>query len=163
MPYILGRDADHTPDEAPLEQVFPEVRQPLPWYVPKSIKESHDEAVRCVRARCYTAATVMARRGVEAICAESGYRKGTLAKKLSQMQEAGVIDSRLSDWSSVVKDLGNSGAHDVEESLSREDAEDALAFFEALVNYIYTCQRRYQDHLKRRLIGDVEEIKPLAT
>lgn len=162
MPYVLGRDADYHHEESPLEQVFPEMRQPLPWYIPKSIKDSHDEAVRCVRARCYTAATVMARRGVEAICAENGYRKGTLAKKLAAMQEKGVIDSRLGDWSSVVKDLGNSGAHDVEDSLSREDAEDALAFFEALVNYIYTFQRRYQDHLQRRLIGEVKSTEAVT-
>lgn len=156
MPYVLGRDADYNGEDSPLEQVFPEAKRPLPNYIPKSIRESHEEAVQCQRARCFTAATLMARRGVEAICAENGYRKGTLAKKLATMQEKGVIDSRLADWSSVVKDLGNSGAHDVDETLTREDAEDAIAFFEALVNYIYTFQRRYQDHLHRRLIGEVE-------
>ena len=114
MPYVLGRDADFHEEDSPLAQLFPQLDQPLPRYVPQSIRDSHDEAVRCRRARCYTAAALMSRRGVEAICAEHGQRKGMLGKKLGALKEAGVIDNRLFEWSSVVQNLGNSGAHDVE-------------------------------------------------
>jgi len=150
MPYILGREADFQEEDSPFEQIFPATSQPLAWHIPKTIRDSHDEAVRCKRARCYTAATIMSRRGVEAICVDHGQTKGTLFKKLENLLSNGTIDQRLLDWSSVVRDLGNEGAHDVEKSLTREDAEDAISFFEALVNYLYTFKKRYDEYLERR-------------
>ncbi|GAA4376878.1 DUF4145 domain-containing protein [Nocardioides caricicola] len=159
MPYVLGRDADYDGGDSPLEQVFPMTDQPLPRNVPKSIRDSHDEAIRCRKFRCYTAAALMARRGVEAMCAEQGQMNGTLAAKLTALKDAGVIDERLHEWSSVVRNIGNSGAHDVDASLSREDADDAIAFFEALVNYLYTFRQRYEGHLQRKQIEkDMKEI-----
>jgi len=53
-----------------------------------------------------------------------------------------------------VRNLGNAGAHDVETMLSREDADDALAFFGALVNYLYTFRLRYEQHIIRRSSTD---------
>lgn len=150
QPYVLGRDADYDIEDGPLEQLWPAVEASLPHHVPASVRDSHDEALRCRRIHAYTGAALLARRGVEAICAEHGYRKGNLGPKLKKMQTAGVIDTRLFDWSSVVRDLGNSGAHDVEAPLTREDADDAIAFFEALVNYLYTFQRRYDQYQRRK-------------
>lgn len=162
MPFVLRREGVQTYDGwelTPYEQVFPEGRQPLPSYIPASIRESHDEATKCVAARAYTAATLMARRGVEAICAEHGQVKGTLAAKLTALKNAGVIDDRLHGWSAVVRDLGNSGAHDVDATLSYEDADDAIAFFEALVNYLYTFKMRYELHLRRKSVEkDLKEV-----
>ena len=63
MPYILGRDADDIEPDNPLEQIFPETDRSLPHHVPKSVRESYDEAVKCRRVHSYTAATIMARRG----------------------------------------------------------------------------------------------------
>jgi hypothetical protein len=150
MPYVLGREADFREEESPLEQIFPEFTQPLPRSVPATIRHSHDEAIKCRKVGAFTATTVMARRGVEAICAEQGKTSGTLAAKLKELQQDGVIDQRLFDWSSVVRNLGNSGAHDINSSLTREDADDAIYFFEALVNYLYAFQQRYKEHIERK-------------
>ncbi|GAB3774410.1 hypothetical protein FB382_003743 [Nocardioides ginsengisegetis] len=68
--------------------------------------------------------------------------QGSLAAKLTALKNAGVIDDRLHDWSAVVRDFGNSGAHDVDATLNYEDADDAIAFFEALVHYLYTFEMR---------------------
>ena len=149
-PYVLGRDADYHEEDSPLRQLWPEVDAPLPHHVPSSIRDSHNEALRCRSIQAYTGASLLARRGVEAICAEHGHRKGMLGHKLKALLDEGVIDSRLYDWSSVVQDIGNSGAHDVEAPLTREDADDAIAFFEALVNYLYTFQRRYNRYKRRK-------------
>jgi hypothetical protein len=160
--YVLRRDGVQTFtgwEMTPYRQVHPEDRQPLPFYVPASIRDSHDEAVRCVGVRAYTAATIMARRGVEAICADHHQSKGTLAAKLTALKKEGIIDDRLHDWSEVIRDLGNSGAHDVDVTLNREDADDAIAFFEALVNYLYTFRQRYETHLRRKSVEkDMREL-----
>ncbi|MGY0538869.1 hypothetical protein ACW14X_15255 [Nocardioides sp. YJ-D4] len=68
-----------------LTQLFPALDQPLPPYVPHSIQSAHAEAVECRKIRAYVATTLMARRGVEAICAEQGQISGTLAKKLQNL------------------------------------------------------------------------------
>ncbi len=85
MPYVLGRDADFHGEESPLEQLYPQLDQPLPRHIPQTIRDSHDEAIRCRAARCHTAAALMTRRGAEAICAEHGERKGTLGPKLKKL------------------------------------------------------------------------------
>lgn len=162
MPFLLRRDGipvDGCWDMTPYQQVYPEARQPLPHYVPASIRDSHEEAVRCVGVRAHTAATLMARRGVEAICAEHGQVSGNLASKLTALKEAGTIDERLHDWSAVVSILGNSGAHDLDQTLTREDADDAISFLEALVNYLYTFKLRYETHLRRKGVEkDLREL-----
>jgi hypothetical protein len=150
MPYILMSEAEPDGSASPLEQRYPTKIAPLSSHVPMSIRSAHVEAVRCFEIRAHTAVTLLARRGVEAICADHDKRDGTLARKLNELKEEGVIDDRLLEWSTVVRDLGNSGAHDVESGISREDADDALAFFEALVNYLYTFRRRYEIHRARR-------------
>jgi hypothetical protein len=46
--------------------------------------------------------------------------------------------------------LGNQGAHFSDESVSREDAADALSLAEALLNYIYVFTAKYEEFQNRR-------------
>lgn len=162
-PFVLFREAD--PDwqanhhmgipneEMPFVQLFPVTHRALSMSVPPSVRRSYDEAVECFRVGAFTAAVLMARRTVEVTCFEQGYRQRNLGPKLKKMLEDQGIDKRLFEWSSVVKDLGNAGAHESTVAVTRQDADDAISFSEAFASYLYTFARRYDEHVQRTRDG----------
>jgi Domain of unknown function (DUF4145) len=53
------------------------------------------------------------------------------------MNERSVIDGRLLEWTQALRVLRNEGAHYTGTQVKRADAEDALAFAEAVLDYVY--------------------------
>lgn len=132
------------------EQVFPVPQQGLSHEVPESMRETFDEAQRCMSVRAYRAAAVMARSLVEQMANDLGANGRTLHHKLEDLRRKEVLDHRLLEWSTLVKDIGNEGAHETSQSLSQEDATEVLAFAEALADYLYAYRRRYERFQERR-------------
>jgi Domain of unknown function (DUF4145) len=66
------------------------------------------------------------------------------------MKDQGKIDSTLADWANLLKIVGNEGAHFTGRPVNREDAEDALAFAEALLDHIYVLRKRFDEFKARR-------------
>ncbi|WP_323099393.1 DUF4145 domain-containing protein [Intrasporangium sp. YIM S08009] len=152
------------------QQVHPPTDRVLPMPVPEAIRNDYDEARRCMRARCYTAAAIMARRCVQSICVLHGYPTRTLVQGLKKMLDDKKIDPRLYDWADAVREVGNEGAHDTEKQVSREDAEEVLLFVEALCDYLYVFRARFETFTKRRKAAkepwrpfDKKPEKPAAT
>lgn len=139
-------------------QVHPPQARKMSVAVPEALRNDHDEARRCLQARCYTAAAIMARRIVEGICREHGYKE-SLFKALAKMRDAGVIDARLYEWADSARELGNEGAHAYGGSVLRDDAEEVLNFVEALLDYLYVFQARFDAYKKRR---DAQKAAPMA-
>lgn len=150
IPVLLYQEPDYGGEGwGDYEQVYPETDRQLPASVPKSIRGDFAEAQRCMRARGYTAAAIMARRVVESIRKTQGYPDGSLFSALQKMRDEHKIDPRLYEWADSVREVGNEGAHDTETQVSREDAREVLRFVEALVDYLYVFQQRH-DMFKRR-------------
>ena len=96
------------------------------------------------------AALVMVRRTLEGTCQLQGVKKKTaLAKGLEELRQRSLIDGTLAEWADALRIAGNKGAHFSEEAVSREDAEDALGFAEALLDHIYVQRRRFEEFKKR--------------
>lgn len=135
---------------SPRRQVWPETARSLPGAVPKPIRDTYDEAQRCLTVSSYTGAALLARRVVEGICAHLNAQGRTLHDKLQFLKDDGVLDERLHQWSSLVKDIGNEGAHDTSDLVTREDAEEVLSFVEALLDYLYVYRMRFEAFVTRR-------------
>jgi Domain of unknown function (DUF4145) len=133
--------------------VYPEKRR-LSYDVPPPLREQWAEACKCFDAKAYTAAVVMVRRLLEATCADQGAAKRTLAASLKDLRERGLINGVLVEWADALRALGNEEAHYTGTSVKREDAEDALAFAEALVDYLYVLHQRFEQYKWRRELGD---------
>jgi hypothetical protein len=132
--------------------------------VPSALRAAHEEAHECLRAKAYNATVIMARRVLEGICQDLGYTGGrNLNDRLKEMQSAGVIDSRLYDWADVIRDIGNEGAHEVGSSIARQDAEEVLAFVEALLDYLYAFRSRYDEFKARRDTQKAARAEKTAT
>jgi hypothetical protein len=137
-------------DWDPPWQIHPPRDRKMSTAVPKPLRLDHEEARRCFRAKCYTASAIMARRIVQGICTQQGYTQRNLFDALKAMRNADVIDDRLYEWADAARDVGNQGAHEYEVSVSREDASEVLNFTEALLDYLYVFQARYEEFKERR-------------
>jgi hypothetical protein len=113
--------------------------------VPYDLRKEWEEAQICFKAKAYAACSVMARRTLEGTCIELGVNKGSLAKSLKELQKKGLIDGMLAEWADALRIAGNKGAHFTGEPVSREDAEDALAFTEALLDHVYVLRKRFEE------------------
>lgn len=131
-------------------RVWPAQHRPLSVSVPAALRAEHEEARKCLDAQAYTAAVVMVRRTLEGVCQEKGVRERVLAKSLQKMEEQGFLDPRLRQWAEELRGLGNEGAHFTGKSVLRQDAIDAVAFSEALLDYMYVLTAKFDEFRKRR-------------
>lgn len=134
-------------DEKP-HRLFPPQPGPLHAAIPEILRIDLDEARRCFKAKCYTATAIMVRRMTETLCAEHGKTTGSLFDKLKALKEKGVIEHRLFEWADLLRLFGNEGAHGGE-SITKDEAQEALAMAEALLDYVYSFQQRYNDFKKK--------------
>lgn len=92
----------------------------------------------------------MVRRTLEAVCIDKGATTGSLHAKLNDLKSKGIIEGKLTDWSHDLRALGNEAAHDTTIFISAADAQDALELAEALLNYVYVLNAKYNAFKARR-------------
>jgi hypothetical protein len=73
-----------------------------------------------------------------------------LQNELAELKTQGVIDSRLFDWATALRQERNIGAHAAEEDVSKQNAEDVLAFTVAIFEYVYTLSEKYAEFMARK-------------
>jgi hypothetical protein len=132
--------------------------------IPRVVKESLNEAEKCLQANANTAACAMLGRALEAVCRDllepqSASEKAEdearpkknimLAAGIKQLKEKKHIDDRLYDWSLQLHAFRNLAAHPEDVSISREDTEDLQSFVYAIVEYVYDLTDRYNDFKER--------------
>jgi hypothetical protein len=157
--FVAGRWVDHWggPDDydlGPPFRIWPSPPRELSIDAPQRIRKDFDEAQRCISVQAYNAAGMLARRVLEGIATDLGADAFKLGHKLEQLKEAGHLDGRLTDWAGALHLVGNDAAHDLTGTVSRDDADDVLAFAEALADYVYTFRKRYEAFLQRRSVEE---------
>jgi hypothetical protein len=141
-------------------RVYPARERQLSSLIPDQLRQIHDEARTCLAARAYTAAAVMAGRTLEATCSLNGIKARGLHQALSKMKEIGLIDGRLWEWADTLRTVRNSAAHFDGNTVSKQDATDALAFNEALLDYLYVLTARFNALKERRARSKPEGVSP---
>jgi uncharacterized protein DUF4145 len=130
--------------------VYPTPPRAMSSAVPKKLQTCFQEARACYRARAYTASAIMCRRSLELLTAERGIKGKNLADALEKLKAKGDIDQRLYDWCNALRLAGNQAAHDVGSDISQTDVNDMNDLAEAVIDYVYVFQARYEDFMKRR-------------
>lgn len=136
-------------DDSP-SRVFPALDRQLAWNVPASIKIAFNEAVTCFNSKAFTASAIMCRKALEGLCAEHGAKAANLSLSLKKLRDKEIIENRLFEWAEALRTLGNEAAHGVDCAISHKDAEYTLDFTEALIQYVFTYQDRFQEFKKGR-------------
>ncbi|MGW3298527.1 DUF4145 domain-containing protein [Streptomyces rubiginosohelvolus] len=116
---------------------------------PHKIQRAFQETHRCFhQANAYSATATMARRTLELVCNDQGATGKTLAQKIQWLKQNNKIEGRLLQWATALRFVGNDGAHG--DAVGRQDAEDALALTEALLEHIYVLTVQYEKFSERR-------------
>lgn len=118
--------------------------------LPSPLKSAYTEAKSCFKSKAYTATALMCRKTLEGICVEHGAKGHNLVSSLKELKDKGVIESRLYEWADALRISGNEAAHDVNVTISPEDARDILEFTNALLEYVFTFRDKFEDFKNRR-------------
>jgi hypothetical protein len=132
--------------------LYPAQLDQLDPAVPVNIARSYIGARRCFDdAGEYTAAAIMCRRTLEGICANFEAKGRDLKSKLDDLKARAIIETRMHEWADhALRALGNDAAHDVDATVSKQDALDALEFTRAIVEYLYVFAVAFQRFKERR-------------
>ncbi|WP_188196633.1 DUF4145 domain-containing protein [Nonomuraea sp. SYSU D8015] len=140
-----------------LRQMWPPARPAFEPSIPTALADSLAEAQVCHDSGAHTAATIMVRRLLEALCADHGVSPTTarggfksLNTKLQELHTSGVITGQLYDWAIHLKDVGNDSAHDTDSRASFDDAADAIALAQHMLGHLYVTPARYAQAKARR-------------
>jgi hypothetical protein len=131
-------------------RMYPAQDRVLSDEIPVELRRVHDEARACIRAKAYTAAAVMSGRVLEGVCDLNNVKGRDLQSRLAKMKEDGLIDGRLWEWANALRVVRNAAAHFSTESISKQDAEDTVAFAESLLDYLYVLTARFNALQERR-------------
>ena len=118
--------------------------------IPPIVGRAYSNAVRSFDVGLYEPCVIMSRKCIEAVCKELGATKGNLKQRLSALGDDGKIDQNLLAWADQLRLIGNDAAHDLEIVIEQIDARDALDFVEAILMYVFTLNRRFEEFLERR-------------
>ena len=132
------------------QQLFPLGDNSALKNAPDVVIRPYKEAQKCYRAQAYEACVIMCRKGIEAICAEKGETRGNLADKLKKLKDKGIWEETFYKWSNELRLIGNDGAHSHDEIIDKQDAKDAIDFFDALITYLYHLVDQYDKLVIRR-------------
>jgi hypothetical protein len=118
--------------------------------VPEPIARAYQQAARAYRASLYEPSAIMCRKCLEGICENFKAQGRNLKEKLASLEKEGVIDTKLFQWADELRIVGNDAAHDVNVSILKDDARDALGFVEAILMYVFTLNARFDEFRRRR-------------
>ena len=118
--------------------------------VPATVVRAYSNAARSFSVGLYEPCVIMSRKCIEAVCEELGTTKGNLKERLSILGENGKIDQNILAWANQLRLIGNDAAHDLKIVIEQIDARDALDFVEAILMYVFTLNRKFEEFLERR-------------
>ncbi|VAW74317.1 hypothetical protein MNBD_GAMMA15-2613, partial [hydrothermal vent metagenome] len=131
----------------PPELSYPKSTE-LPLSVPKAVRECYSEAAR-IKNNAPNAYAVMLRRGLETICDDRNIKKGNLYKKLEILAEKGEIPPTLAEITTILRVLGNVGAHSATENVTVPMTWGMDEFFRAIIEYVYIAPSKVKEFKSR--------------
>jgi len=127
--------SSHAYQEDALSLMYPRSAD-LDDSVPQSVSNNYREA-KTVQNISPNAFAVLLRRALEALCDDRGVPAGRLQQRLEQLAQKGEIPPILAEITSVLRTLGNSGAHNTSQNVTVPMTWKMDEFFRALIEYVY--------------------------
>jgi hypothetical protein len=127
--------------------VYPQ-EEALSDAVPDGVRNMYREAA-LVKNLSPTAFAVLARRVLEEICQDRGVQVENLAKALSKLADDGVIPKTLSEATTLIRLVGNAGAHASGASITMLQVWAIDDFMKAVIEYIYVAPKKIEEFKSR--------------
>jgi hypothetical protein len=134
-------------------RVYPPHSRHIGYLLPKVVRASYEEAVRCENGRSWIACVVMVGRTLEAVCVEYDSKTRNMAGTLKAMLTNGAISQELFDWANELRVIRNYGAHATDQEITEQNAREALDFLQALLEIFYELRPKFKAMKERRTDG----------
>lgn len=131
-------------------RLWPEPDGHVSFHIPRIVGNSLGEAKTCFKAKAYSACAVMCGRVLEGVCQHFSTKSKNLATGLVELKKKGIIDERLLLWGQEMRKHRNIGAHATEEKIPKEDAKDLLDFAQAICDYVFVLNAKFDRFMKRK-------------
>lgn len=138
--------------------LFPSNQQ-LPDSVPDAVRQTYAEAVR-IQKVAPNAYAVMIRRALEAICDDRKVQNGSLQKRLAILVERGELPATFAEMTTMLRTLGNAGAHYSSKPVTVPMTWGMDEFFRAIIEYVYIAPskiEKFRKQLSRSTSNKVEK------
>ncbi len=149
-----GSDLEQTgPDTSKwsnLNRLWPQQETYINWEIPNIARNSLVEARTCYKAKAYSACAVMSGRTLEGVCQHHSTKDKNLVNGLKELKDKGIIDDRLYQWGEELRKHRNIGAHATEDNISKEDAKDLLDFAQAICDYVFVLNAKFNRFMERK-------------
>ena len=119
--------------------------------IPEGARRDIKDARKCLSHGINSAAVVLCGRALERLAKLKAPGR-TLSNGLTEMKAQGVIDERLFQWATALRKERNLGAHATDEEVTKENAQDVLAFTVAIFEYVYTLAEKYEEFMARKSV-----------
>jgi len=124
--------------------------------VPERVRQIYLEAVK-VKSISQIAFVILARRVLEEISHERGVKTPNLGKALEELASRGELPPVLAEATSLVRLIGNAGAHASEAKITLPQVWAIDDFLKAVIEYLYVAPSKIAD-FKKTFIS----VKPSA-
>jgi len=119
--------------------------------VPTQVDEAYAQARVCLAVDCPDASIAMCRASLDRMSKDKNAEGGTLAARLKDLVEKGILKSSVVTEAINVKDFGNTALHDLlVEEITNEDAEIVCEFTKAVLYDIYVTPELARKAEERR-------------
>ncbi len=118
--------------------------------IPEGARRDIKDAQKCISHGIYSASVVLCGRAIERLTKIKVPGSKNLSDGLSELKTQGIIDERLFQWANALRKERNLGAHATDEEVTKENANDILAFTVAIFEYVYTLSEKYAEFIARK-------------
>jgi hypothetical protein len=133
-----------------LTRLWPQQESHIAWEIPAIARKSLIEARTCYKAKAYSASVVMSGRTLEGVCQHHSTKDKNLYGGLKELKETGIIDERLYQWGEELRKHRNISAHASEDVITKEDAKDLLDFAQAICDYVFVLNAKFNRFMERK-------------
>lgn len=115
--------------------------------IPNNIRGNIIEAKKCNSVSSWRATVVMCRRAIQMACLEKGANPSdNLISQINYLKSSNIITQDLHEWATIVRWVGNDGAHPGGIEPDSEDASSMLDLAEQFLHVLYVAPARAAAH-----------------
>ena len=141
-------DIDQNPHQI-IQKLYPKPTETkIPKSLPVNINKFYTQAADSFKSSNFDASSMMSRKTLEvAVKTLEPKVAGNLYKRIESLAKQNLITPDLKDWAHIIRDDGNTAAHE-EEPATLEHAEELLAFTEMFLMYTFTMPAMVKEKRK---------------
>lgn len=117
--------------------------------MPTVVKKAFESALK-VRNVDDVGCLMLLRHTLEVIVKEQGAVGGTLAQKIENIANRGILPDTLKEASTLTRLLGNEATHEEEITTDKEDIDILVEFVEYIIQYLYIIPKKIEDLQMKR-------------